>query len=832
MARREFRLISGAGGGPSIEDITRRKPTRRHFKTLQVGSPRTSNRVAAVTLKGIDKTDGATIWEYGPGSFWRHHYGADAISGVVPDTEATLNKYAIAAGTYPSYNSCGNRNAATLTANVMEAVSVVKLNSLDGTTIESAVLTGFFCSDVRPESFALVLGLTITNAASLSGGDYVIVGQRLPFIEFVDYSSNTANKEYILHAHGNIGGNVYLKTRTSSETITIPFNSTAGEVETLFEATSDCVAATATGGPWPLKAIAIDVEWSVSSGDVSGIAVTGTQSAVGGGSDWSFTTGNVSPGIDYLTLSVSTVSVGTTFRFSFAVGADFEYVSETDDVSTFLASMEGAMEAFALAQGMDGAWEYVALGIPTSIQVSGSTISVLYSTELGFDPLTVDLTAGGEETTDSRRVGSAAASYDTGTGEMMSSVGYQFGYSAGSPPSKIFEETASAPSITGLNVLGIASIGSGPSNSVIVTPLSRGVADEIKASVVEAWTISSGIWTQDWDKYCNASIAMPTIIPCESGYVICPIRAKRFDSVRDRTAARLAVSDATVVELQTIYGSLTAPDNRVSTAMFDDTAGSYFSWAYDGTYEDVALSSNRFRYNPFGSDTWISGTEFRLGAFPFGCDGTSVFGVSYGAINGGWNYDGIGESTDPELLIKYLAPVGNRSTEPQQFRFKVNAMTGTNYTAWLDWYATETEIEDALNALLGTGNCSIVDFGSGFGEPIAAQNNPVSIIECNPTVEFKTDTGFSPGSGRIPGGYFTFRNDGVFVGLDDIIIETQTTTAAASPAGISAYDASDATVTWSRVWGTSGAATISQPLHAWLEGDFVYAYGNVVDSEL
>lgn len=38
MTRREFRLISGQGAGPSVEDITRRKPTRRHFKTLQAGT--------------------------------------------------------------------------------------------------------------------------------------------------------------------------------------------------------------------------------------------------------------------------------------------------------------------------------------------------------------------------------------------------------------------------------------------------------------------------------------------------------------------------------------------------------------------------------------------------------------------------------------------------------------------------------------------------------------------------------------------------------------------------------------------------------------------------
>lgn len=35
MKRREFRLIAGIGGGPSIQDITKRQSARRYFKTLQ-----------------------------------------------------------------------------------------------------------------------------------------------------------------------------------------------------------------------------------------------------------------------------------------------------------------------------------------------------------------------------------------------------------------------------------------------------------------------------------------------------------------------------------------------------------------------------------------------------------------------------------------------------------------------------------------------------------------------------------------------------------------------------------------------------------------------------
>lgn len=784
--------------------------------------------IRAVTIKCIDKADGTTVWEYGPGSLWRHHYGVDAISGVVPNLSATLNKYAIAAGAYPTYAACGNRNTATLVANVCEPLEVVKLDSLDGTTIESATLTGMFCDTITGTSVGLASGLTMTNAAALSGGDYVIVGERIPFIEFLSFASNAATKSYILHAHGSIGGNVYLKTRTFSETITIPYNSTAAEVETLFEATSDCTAATATGGPWPLLPITVEATWSVSSGDISGIAMTSTQSAVGGGSDWSSTTGNYASGIDYLTLSVTTVSVGTAFRFSLIGGPDFDYTSTTDNVTTFLNALEGAMEAFALDQA-DTGWMSIAVGIPDSVVVSGSNLTIYYSTELGFEPVTVELTAGGNEITDSRNVKAAATVYDTGTGSMTSSVGYRFGFSSVRPPSKMFGETASLPSVNGLNVLGISSIGSGPDDSVIVTPAIRNSGDNTKANVVEKWDIASGEWAFDWQSYCNATMRMPQVIQCESGYIICPIDAKIFDGVNERTAAKILVADGTRTEVNTTFGSNTAPNNGVQTAMLDSDPSNYVSWGYDIEYQDFYLSNNRFAINAHGADTWYDGTEFRLGGVVFGANATAIFTTFGGtAVSGNWHYDFLGTSTESPVYAKFFASPLTRSAEPQQFRFKLAAMPGTNYTAWLDWYATEAEIETALNNLLGSGNCSILDFG---GETTPVANDPKALIECNPRIEFVTDAGYSPGSGFIPWGYFTYRNDGQITG--GVVIETQTVTAA-STRGIAAFSSTTAAPIWSRAFGTSlvGSASVPYPLYAWLQGDYVYAYGQLLENEL
>ncbi len=786
-------------------------------------------QINGITIKGIDKADGTTLWEYGPGSFWRHHYGANAITGIVPNLSATLDKYAIVASAFPGYSPCGNRNTGTLAANCCEPFTITKLDSLDGTVIESATLQGFFC-DVIGETFVgLVAGISILNAAALSGGDYVIVGERLPAIEFLDYTSNGATKEYILHAHGQREGNVYLKTRTSNETITIPFDSTASAVEALFEATADCVSATASGGPWPLKPITIEVEWSASSGDIAGIATTPSFGISAGGVEYE-TENDTLTEVGVFTITTTRVKVGAQFRLTFPRDDQFTYTSTTTDIAQFTEDLRDALAAWLSESSAQSGL------VPDDNFSANHTLTgnVLTFNFVNVAPdngaIIAEVIAGGGGTEDTRRSGSCAASYDTGTGEMLTAVGYQFGRSQEQSSSEMFSEVATIPTVTGLNILGISSIGSGPSNSIILTALPRGAGDAVRANVVEKWAIVDGVWEFGWQSYCNATMLMPQIILCEAGYVICPIGAKIFDGTNERTAARLQVSTGTIEELNTTYGSISPPDNWSQTQMFDDTAGSYLTYSYDVIFQDQGLANNRFRINPRGSDCWLDGEELRIGGYAFGCDGSTVYGISSGAITGGFRYDGIGESTDSEIIIQFYATPYARSAEPQQFRFKVVKMPGTNVTSWLDWYATESEIESALNALLGSGNCSIVDYGNGLGNPIAVNNDPVSLIEHDPGIQFKVDTGFSPGSGRIPGSYFTFRNDGQFAGTNDVIIETRDTTAAAS--GIAAYDAANATVIWSRAFGSAGARTISQPLYAWLQGDFVYAYGQLVDGEL
>jgi hypothetical protein len=487
-------------------------------------------RIEAITIKGIDKTDGTTVWEYGPGSLWRHHYGVDAISGLVPNLSATLNKHATVAGQFPAYNNCGNRNTATLAANCCEAFSVVKLDSTDGTTIDESVLTGLFSGAPSGTSVGLLAGYTATNAAALSGGQYMLVGDRPPSIEFLDFTSNAATKEYILHAHTQQAGSVYFKTRTSSETITVDYDATAAEIEAAFEATADCVSATATGGPWPHIAVEIEVEWSAAGGDVSAISATYTSDIGGTGAsgfenltelpmvfgwEWALTIDNINVGTEVLIYFDGTGGL--------PLGDQFSYTSTTDDPATFVSLMNTAFTAFLSANALDDDWSEV-FGHTSS----GTTFTVNYYTparHLQFEIIDDPPIIG------NRRAGGCAATYNTSTGLLTGSIGYIFGMDEFAFPSNLFSETASVPTVLQPAQLGIQCCGSGPDNKVSLTPLMRNNGDATRASTIEIWQITAGVWSIGTRRYINATRAVPEIIQAEAGKVCVPIYAKNFDGI-------------------------------------------------------------------------------------------------------------------------------------------------------------------------------------------------------------------------------------------------------------------------------------------------------------
>lgn len=293
------------------------------------------NRV--ITIKGIDTATGITIWEYGPGFHWRHHYGIDSISGLEPEQGVTLNKYVVAASAGGIDNLIEDRNAATLTANAAECVSLTTLDAIDGTVSSQVTLDGLFCSSVGPV-FAGNVNWTASTAAALSGGGYVIVGQRWPAIELLSFTSNTTNKSYVLHAHGQQEGTVTFKTRTSNESITVAWDASASTIATAFAATSDCVSATGSGGPWPYRKITIDAVWSVASGDIKSISRPSTYVS----------------GVDFVTRTVNCCAhhYDTAGLMVSAVGHTFgEYTARLINTSGILPSPFGSSAILHIGSG-------------------------------------------------------------------------------------------------------------------------------------------------------------------------------------------------------------------------------------------------------------------------------------------------------------------------------------------------------------------------------------------------------------------------------------------------------------------------------------------------
>jgi len=274
MTRRKFKSLRYSSS-PTSETIARRQLSRRIFRELNPAGA-TEPKLKSVTIKAFDTADGSTIWEYGPGLLWEEHYSVDKISGIQFES-GSLNKFVLVSGIAPSR---------PLTANCSNRVKVVQLDSTDGSVLNSNYVSGLFIRTTT-SSFGTLLNMQYIGNESLrrcglSGGNFVMGGHRLPSIEFVGLANTTANKSYVFNEHTQQGGNIYVRTKTSNELISITHNTTAAALKTALEATADVVSATCTGGPWPYAAIDVDIIWSVASGDIRSLSTDSTYSVTDG----------------------------------------------------------------------------------------------------------------------------------------------------------------------------------------------------------------------------------------------------------------------------------------------------------------------------------------------------------------------------------------------------------------------------------------------------------------------------------------------------------------------------------------------------------------------
>lgn len=737
---------------------------------------RCAGKARAVTLKGIDITDGTTVWNYGPGSFWRHHYGLDAISGLVPNLSATLDKYIIAAESGTSAASSGLRSGAGLAANAVEALTITKLDSTDGTVIESATLEGVFANLVNAYGYSFINGHVITDAAALSGGDYVAVCKRVPVIEFDSFTSNTASKTYILHAHSQREGNVLVRTRTSDELITIPWNSSAAAVETLFEATADCTAATVSGGPWPLRKIQVDVTWSVSSGDIKSIATSGTYTAGGG---------------------VGTGSCSWTWD------AMFSTWNATDLCTT---GSPGGMPTRSGAYDGETVAGVCTITGTTTRSVDGTAVS--YSTSTGLMQSAVGYEFGRNDT-----VTPAKLLVKTGT---------------------LPTWTAAAT----LKPLAMAAADNDVVVVIPVADQTEASSTVEAWTVADPWIQNWQKWTNTATARGRVGVLnVQANTACVSFPKITATGGARAAATIDVATETITEYEQTVVSASTANTNNSAESYLSDGSATEMTVVEYDLAYRDAAYPNIGFQ-NHFEGSEvcIDGDEWLFGTSvLQQGGSSnsaIGTDSTQFYAVSYPGT-AGVNY-GPPERTPPveandsrEYYWWFYLPLHTIYETGTQWRFRFQGSSSTQYTSWLNWYCTGGDIEAAVIATFGENTGGVVSNAEAFpfGVPSSIGNANFSPLEQGLDIIFRA-AGNANGValGYIPAG---------FTSLNRVTIEFQNISQP-NILGFGAWSRTDGSIVWQRTFGStaSPAKTYATPRQGWLKGAFLYVAGDLVDAEV
>jgi hypothetical protein len=779
------------------------------------------NIIRWVTIKGLDIADGATLWEYGPGSGWAHHYGLDEITGVEPViTDPWVpDRYVIRTQGNGTSSEIGNRNTATLVANAEQAIKITKLNSLDGSVISSVLLDGGFTvaiddlgdhTTLQNLRFVSSLGQT----AGLSDGMWATIGSLNPSIELLDFTSNGATKEYVFHAHTNSEGTITFTTRGGA-TLTLAYNASAATVETAIEALTGVTSATCTGGPWPWRKIEVEVVWASSTNDFASIAHSGS----GTSSVYSAVLSDVgAPGVTRrLTVTPTVVGLGSVWSFSFTGGATFTYTALTTSVSGFLTALNTAFGTFKTAQGSDGWWQFV------NTTASGTDIRFDYP--FPKDPLSLSVTGGAG----GRSVEGAVTVFDPATGLIENSIGYHFGFPDGAS-TWLISQTATAPTYTGQDIQQPSTITAAENEKIVAAGLRGG------QSWVQTWTTGS-TWTLDYT-YNTPGNGIRKL--CEDGVVMLNFPRGTFTdgSSKTRCGAALVVTGGAVTEIDNDQKSLTTAnfDNvKGELILQDDTPANHL---ITGLSRTIRTSGFAWDYNLLGVRTaWSSNTKKALHTGSIGWNADTIFGTASSELKVATNRNDfliqrtiagqpIAFSGARAYVYEFYTRGGGEFNDTAQFRFKFQANSFPPLTtSWLDWDATNADIKAALIAIFGENTEGVVSniIVNAFGDP-PALTHPTSLLERNMSIQFATQTAASLGFGFIPPQYLTRP-------LANVILETQNTAEPFS-GQIIAFNTSDGEELWSREFGTKPDASVGQAYAGWLQGDLLYLYGEQVENDL
>jgi hypothetical protein len=737
--------------------------------------------VYPVTIKGLTASTGVTEWEYGPGALWAQHYGADEISGFV--NEWTANDRFVAVGGLGYWLTLGlYRSGGALTANCAECWKIVKIDGTDGTEIESATWQGIFSSDPTSGTLGSLVNLNrIGFGAGLSGGDHCRSHSILPAVEWVDYTTNTANKEYILHAHTQQGGNVYLRTKTSSETITIPYNAIASQVKTLFEDTADCTAATVTGGPWPGTALEVNVTWSAATGDINAIKYDSTYSAGGAGS--------------------------CTFQWDAGTST---WVLVSDSCNP------GPAEEPLTSGTYDG-------------ELRAGTCPV------SFPP----------PPTGTRSTLAAAVSYDTGTGAVSNSVGQVFGLGAsGTAATKLISETAgTVPTVTTLSNSDIEpDIYAGASNSLLVFGFQGTNGRTVEGWTVG--TTWSRIWRRYVNAGAAGGRFAWAYGLAQSGVIAVCVRRRVYNTAeKSGTLANIAAGTFTEFDESEISTTATYDNNAAISLLKDGSGSDRLAFAYSRKYQ-TANSGQIIEYNLGGSEYHTPAKRLLLGSVyqtPYGMDSDRIYtacvSFSRDSTAALWTNS---NNTDPpaDAGVAYAGSISRTYrwrfyTGPAErynageFRLLFTPQAGSGLankmTSWLDWQCSSSDIVNAVLAVFPENTEGVVSNirVNPLGASNVTDNSPaIGLIEANLDLHFQ-------GAGSL--GFIDSR----YLTRGRVTIETRSLSSYTSTGGVAAYSATDGSVTWSRNYGstTSPAKTYAGASGGWLRGSRLILFGPVVDPD-
>lgn len=774
-----------------------------------------------VTIKGLDIADGATLWEYGPGSGWAHHYGLDEITGIEPViTDPWVpDRYVIRTQVNGIAAEIGNRNIGTLAANCEQAIKITKLDSLDGTTTSSVLLECGFVTAISDSgdytSLHQLFGLSFSSSivAGLSDGNWAVIGSVAPSIELLDFTSNGATKDYTFHAHTNSEGTITFTTRGGA-TLTLAYDAAAATVETAIEALAGVTSATCTGGPWPWRKIEVEVVWASSTNDFATIAHSGS----GTSSVYSDVLSDVgAPGVTRrLTVTPTVVGIGSIWSLSFPGGATFNYTAATTSVSGFITAWNAAFAVFKAAQGADGWWS------TTNTTASGTDLKFDYA--FPDDPLVLTVTGGAG----GRSVEGAVTVFDPATGLIENSIGYHFGFPDGAS-TWLITQTATAPTYSGQAIQAPVAITAAASAKVVAVGIRGGQA------WCQAWTTGS-TWSLDWTK--NIPPAGLTggglSMHAESDTVLLNFPRATFTdgTTKTRCGAKIAVSTGTVTELDNDLKATSTRNNdnwRGRLIMLDDTPADVM---ISGLYR--SLNPSNFAYQLQGVATaWDSNASKSAHGATIGWNDDTIFAFSTAqvtatelAVISTIRAQPIAFSGARAYVYEFYTEQGVEFNDTAQFRFRFLAPSQTTLeTAWLDWDATNSEIDDALIAIFGENTEGVVSniIVNAFGDP-PALTHPTSLLERGLTIQFATQTAATVGMGFVFPGY-------VNRPLSNVQLQVQNT-AAPFDGRIMAYNTTDGEELWSREFGTKADASVGQAYAGWLQGDLLYLYGEQVENDL